>query len=412
VHSAKKHIEQPNFRIVTLGKFDVSKNGVSLVSSSAGSKKIWELYKFMLTHRDRSFTPESLSDQLWVSESYSDPRSTLRRQMSRLRQALLEEDSADQFNTLLFANGYYKWNDLIHTELDVDYFEDSIKKGDTLKSSDSVSALDYYKAALSLYQGDYLPDCYDQHWVFSVRNHYRRLYLKTVSNTVEIMNALKHYDDIIEICQRAIQIDIYEEPFHIHLMEALNEKNQQKQALEHYEYITGFYYQEMGLKPSTEMRILYKKLLKSHSPVVEELSDVSPFETLESELNLENAFYCEPDVFKSIYELERRRSQRSKTVFSIGVVNISPLKGYSQSQEDLRIYRLKQHFMEHLRSGDTFTQWNESQIVVLLPGVDSDLMEIILNRVLGSFELNQSISITQIKRLSSDADGPLKKSMV
>ena len=74
----------PKFIIHTLGRFDVIKDGHSLVMSSSGSKKIWELYKFMLTHRDRAFTPETLMDQLWVSESYSDPRSTLRRQCTAL----------------------------------------------------------------------------------------------------------------------------------------------------------------------------------------------------------------------------------------------------------------------------------------------------------------------------------------
>lgn len=66
------------YHIYTLGRFDVIKEDVSLVASASGSKKIWELYKFMLTYRDRAFTPESLMDQLWVSESYNDPRSTLR----------------------------------------------------------------------------------------------------------------------------------------------------------------------------------------------------------------------------------------------------------------------------------------------------------------------------------------------
>lgn len=412
MHLSKRHQEQPNFIIETLGKFDVLKNGHSLVSNSSGSKKIWELYKFMLTHRDRSFTPESLSDQLWVSESYNDPRSTLRRQMHRLRQSLLEEDSSDHMNTLLFTNGYYKWNDQIQYQVDIDVFESLIKQGDLAKSNQPEVALRNYKEALSLYKGDYLPDCYDQHWVFSVRNHYRRLYLKTVTNAVELMRGLSLYDDMIEICQSAIKIDVYEEPFHIYLMEALYEKNQQKQALEHYEYITGFYYQEMGLKPSTEMKLLYKKLLKSHAPSADADMGTSPFESLESEITLENAFFCEPEVFKSIYELERRRSQRSKAAFSIGVVNISRTKGYSQSQEDLKLYRLKQHFMEHLRSGDTFTQWNESQMVILLPGVDTPLMEQILQRVLSSFPLQQDLHITQIKHMTADGENPLKASIL
>lgn len=87
--------------VYTLGRFEVVRDGISLIMNSAGSKKIWELFKFMLTHKDRSFTPESLMDHLWVSEEYSDPRSTLRKQMHRLRKTLGEDGiDGDEFDTM------------------------------------------------------------------------------------------------------------------------------------------------------------------------------------------------------------------------------------------------------------------------------------------------------------------------
>ena len=139
----------PTFYIYTLGRFDVIKEDISLVMSSSGSKKIWELYKFMLTYRDRAFTPEALMDQLWVSESYSDPRSTLRRQMHRLRQALLEDRSEDCEKTLLFSNGYYRWNHQIPIALDTERFEDYAEEGDRLKTSAPEAALEAYRSALA-----------------------------------------------------------------------------------------------------------------------------------------------------------------------------------------------------------------------------------------------------------------------
>lgn len=396
--AAQIDTDNSKFIIQTLGRFDVIKDGNSLVMSSSGSKKLWELFKFMLTHRDRSFTPETLMDQLWVSETYSDPRSTLRRQMHRLRQSLAEEDAGDQLNTIRFTNGYYKWNDALDMDIDIDLFERLIKQGDAYMDAAPQKALDCYLDALSYYYGDYLPDCYDQHWVFPIRNHYRRLYLKTVLNAVILMKTNQQYDDIVTLCQKAIQIDTYEEAFHLHLMDALLVKGQQKQALEHYEYITGFYYNEMGLKPSLEMRALYKKLLQTNAPVI---NDSNLFDVLEANVVLENAFFCEPSVFGSIYELERRRSARSGASFCIGIIDATPIKGYSQSQENLRVVHLKQHLMEKLRKGDTFTLWSDSQFVVLLPGVDSVLMEKVLERILDTFPNNDAIVISQIKHLEA-----------
>ena len=180
-------------------------------------------------------------------------------------------------------------------------------------------------------------------------------------------------------------------------MEALIKKGDQKQGLAHYEHITGFYYHEMGLKPSAEMKLMYKRLLQTHTPIA---SESTLMDALEADLSLENAFYGEPEIFKSIYELERRRSQRSGAAFSIGVIGVAPIEGYSSSQESLRISHLKEHLMHALRKGDTFTLWNESQFIVLLPGVDSDLMKKVLERVLSPFPKSDHIEVDQIKELS------------
>lgn len=389
----------PLVSIRTLGRFDVLKEGHSLVIGSSGSKKIWELYKFMLTHRDKSFTPESLMDQLWVSEEYNDLRSTLRRQMHRLKQTLREEDCTDQERTMLFSNGYYRWNDKLNICLDIEIFEALVKEGDAVKSSEPLRALGAYQEALSHYHGDYLPDCLDQLWVFPIRNHYKRLFVRTVLNTMELLKDLERFDDILLLCHKAIRIDIYEESFHLSMMEALLEKGDTKQALEHYEYITAFYYREMGIKPSVEMRAVYKRLLKNQNLIK---SDNGLQDVLESGVSLENAFYCDVEVFRSIYELERRRSQRSGESFSIGVLTMTSNKGYTPSQAELRQKNIKELLLERLRKGDTFTRWNDQQFVVLLPGVDSVLTEKVLQRVLRQETERGTIAIGHIAHLVAE----------
>ncbi len=371
-------IQSNDYTIRALGQFDVVKGDVSLVMSASSSKKLWELYKFLLVHRDRKYTPEALIDQLWVSESYSDPRSTLRSQMHRLR-GILKEDNTE---SILYLNGYYQWNPEISISVDLDDFEEHVQKG-VEASDDPDMALDHYLKALELYEGDCLPDLVSQHWIFSIRNYYRRLYLQTVEKAVALLTARKDYDAIVKVCQDAVQIDVYEEIFHIHLMKALLAKGLQKDALVHYEQITGFFYREMGLKPSGEMRALYKSLLQVH-PTIQ--SDSGLVDLFEIDKPLENAFYCEPDVFKSIYELERRRCERSGSDFSIAVLSVDPIPNYTFAQNELRLNQLKQHLLTHLRKGDSFTRWNDTQFTVLLLGVDNVVMQKVMNRILSGFK--------------------------
>lgn len=379
-------IQSNDYTIRALGQFDVVKGDVSLVMSASSSKKLWELFKFLLVHRDRKFTPEALIDQVWVSESYSDPRSTLRSQMHRLR-GILKEDSAE---SILYLNGYYQWNPEISVSVDLDAFEEHIQRGDHA-SDDPEVALNHYLKALKLYEGDCLPDLVSQHWIFSIRNYYRRLYLQTVEKAIALLSEKRDYDAIILVCQDAVRIDVYEEVFHIHLMKALLAKKLQKDALMHYEQITGFYYREMGLKPSEEMRTLYKSLLQAH-PTIQKESGLS--DLFETDTPLENAFYCEPDVFKSIYELERRRCERSGAEFSVAVLTMNPFPNYTFAQNELKINQLKQHLLTHLRKGDSFTRWNETQYAVLLLGVNTELMQKVMNRILGGFKDGEMVVLS------------------
>ncbi len=355
------------YNITTLGQFDVVKNNDSLVMSASSSKKLWELYKFLLIHRNQKFTPDSLADQLWVSESYSDLRGTLRRQMHRLRQILKEESADENSWTILFSSGYYIWNSSVSIKVDSDIFEAEVAEGDLYLQENPTEALRHYLMAIALYKGDYLPDLLNQHWVFSVRNHYRRLYLKAVENAVKLLTSKHAFDEIIRICQAAIRIDVHEEMFHIHYMKALAAKGLLKDALLHYEQITGFYFREMGLKPSREMRELYNVLTS------EPVSAPSAIKE-----HVYNAHYCEPDVFKSISELEHKRNERSGEDYSIGYLTIDKF-----SEPTMQL--MKDHLLGHLRKSDCFTRWNERQFAVLLSGANRDQMKMIFDRLLGNF---------------------------
>lgn len=373
-------------QIYTLGMFDILENGQSLVMANAASKKIWELYKFMLTHREQIFTPEALLDQLWMSESYNDPRGTLRRQMHRLRQALGE--SADEACTIEFSNGYYRWSAEDNSfEIDVDQFEKKVSDAVSYeKEGDLDNAIKAYLSAIELYKGDYLPDLVENHWVFSVRYHYRRVYLKSVLGAVALLMKDNNYDEILSICSKAMKIDVYEEPFHIYYMEALASKGDYKQALEHYEHITGFFYREMGIKPSDDFKTLYKKLLQNNKGG--SIDDV-----LSENEQIENAFYCESEVFKSIFELERRRCERSGDPFTVGILEV-PKGTFGKESEWL--LSLKQYLMRTLRKGDALTQWSVNQLAILLPGVDASLFEKVMTRVLSNFDVETKVEIVQV----------------
>lgn len=393
----------PHPIITTLGRFDIAQGDTSLYGQAANAKKIWELFMFLFTYRDKSFTPEALADQLWPSEAYSDPRGTLRRQMHRLRQMLGESASETDCHLIHFTSGSYKWNQSHPLNADIDTFENHIKAGEKhlhtssradSTSSDRLEALKAFEAAIALYKGDYLPDLVDQHWIFSVRHHYRRQYLKAVTNALNLQKALGLHEAMVATAHSAIQIDIYEEHFHLMYMEALLQQGSPKQALEHYEHITRFFYQEMGISPSQDLKHLYKRLLAAPTTGCDAI-----FASLDDHGPIENAFFCDPQVFKSIYELERRRSQRSGNHFSVAILSLKGHSGDTIAQDNMRSDRFKSHLAQTLRLGDTFAQWGTRQYAVLLPGVDEALMLRVIERVLSAFADRALVTIERVNHL-------------
>src|SRR5690554_6280349 len=90
--------EEKNFpadtclRIFTLGRFEVYRNGIQLSERASRSSRVWDLFKYLLTCRDRSSTPEAIIETLWPQHNYTDMRKALRTPIYRLRQ-ILQNDS-------------------------------------------------------------------------------------------------------------------------------------------------------------------------------------------------------------------------------------------------------------------------------------------------------------------------------
>jgi GGDEF domain-containing protein len=144
------------------------------------------------------------------------------------------------------------------------------------------------------------------------------------------------------------------------------------------------------------MRLLYKRLIQTQQLI--QLDDGLQ-EALEPDLDIENAFFCEPDVFKSIFELECRQNERSGGSFSVGLITIDNKKTYTFSQRELVMKQLKEHLLTQLRKGDVFTRWNDEQLVVLLAEIDAELTEKVLNRVLGDRLSFATVTVNQINKL-------------
>lgn len=74
--------------ISTLGEFDIKVDGQSILRDSARMYKIYRLFEYFLTFRNKKLLPETIIDNLLSDSESDDPKNLLRTQIFRLRKTL------------------------------------------------------------------------------------------------------------------------------------------------------------------------------------------------------------------------------------------------------------------------------------------------------------------------------------
>jgi DNA-binding SARP family transcriptional activator len=366
------------------------KSGTRVLSNgSKRSQQLWNLFKYILTYRNKRIIQESFFDILWSEKECDNPVKALQNLIYRLRMLLNYEGiNKDGESIINYSQGCYSWNKEFHYWTDVDEFEDRYKRAKAFEKSDNFfNAIECYQKALMLYKGEYLSEDSCNEWVTPIRNYYHRIYMDIIDKLTKL---LKHYGrtkDILKVCEGALMIQPFEESIHLLYIEALIEFGNIKQAQSQYEYVTSMLYKEMGVKPSTALRNLYHQIKRNDDKILLDINSIQ--EIMMDKDDSDGAFFCESDTFISVYKLECRRVARTKQVLFIGMLTISRLKNRKQDSKVLTkaMGSLLDILIQDLRTGDVVTEWSEAQILVLLPGTTFEQADMVLSRILNKHEM-------------------------
>lgn len=377
------------YKIYTLGDFDITYNEETILDAKGYQYRLLLLFKYFVTFHGKKLLPENIIEELWIDNEFHDPKNVLRTQISRLRRMIdLKEKDLETFYSIEHLNGYYIFKIQDNCVIDIQLFEDLINEGNFLKENDPEKALVLLKEGLGLYRGEYLREAEYEEWIVPIRNRYRRLYLQGLFSYIEILKNKGMNEEIIKICEEAIEYEPYDENLHIYFIEALMEIGETRYAMSHYEYITSKLYSHLSIKPSPRMKELYKKMQLNEGHLQQDIDLNKLYEELEENSN-DGALICEPYYFKFLYNLETRKKSRDpENNRYIGIATIEN-KGYiSVSEEDIKesMKILEDIVYNNLRRGDVLSKWNDSQLVSLLYDVEESNLNIIVNRLQKKFQ--------------------------
>ena len=361
----EKHLErhgnsQGRLNIYTLGQFEV-RLGAEPLTTDSRSSKMWDLLKFLITHRERSVAPEVLVETLWPDEDFDDAKGALRTLVYRLRKVLAPYK--DMPHCILSQGGGYRFDIDAVSYLDAEEFERLSTEG--LQSK----ALDILERAMALYQGDYLKDALFVEWAIPKRTAYRRLYLKIIAELVHVLRDKQMYERAEESCARSLLIEPLDEGLNCHCLELFIAQGKYIQAQEHYSNLTSRLYRDMGIKPSPALRSIYDTIKSGQieSAATRALPEVP-----------EGALICAPEVFSSLCDLEAQRGLRhGHSVFVVEFTFNTTPERWSATLEDKALALL----VMSLRRGDAVAKQEGYKLAALLSNLPVTHAERVANRL-------------------------------
>lgn len=380
------HISENDICIFTLGRFYICHDNIVLNENSNRSRRMWEIFKFLLSHHKAAYFPETILAKIQPEKEYPDPSLVMRAQIFRLKHALNECPADNSLaDNIILSQGCYSWEVRTKYWLDADELESLANKAGLLLDKNPDEAINLYRKAIALYKGPYLSELSFSEWLEPIRSYYHDIFMNCVFELIELLKTRKAYKEIIKICEQANAIDYFEEKLHVQLIEALLVEGEVLRARIHYNEVTSVFYRELGIKPSEHMKSLYR--LVAAEPGRFELDLMSIQEGLRGSESVKGAYLCDSELFRYFYKLERARIERSGQSSLLGLYTITDPDYRMPDDKTLNvvIQQLQDIALNSLRKIDIVTRWNKAQLLILLPGLKREQAEMVISRIETNF---------------------------
>jgi DNA-binding SARP family transcriptional activator len=346
------------------------------------------LIEYLITFRHKTISQEELIEVLWPDAAIDNPANALKNLVYRVRATFSAHNLPYAKEMIMYTQSGYQWNNDLPCTVDIEQFEDLYKKAsDTSKPVEL--RIEQYMSAIGLYKGDFLPgSCYES-WVIPISSYYRSMYFKCVYAAIELLQSKERYAEVEMLCKKALIIDQFEERAHIYLMLAMMRQQKQAQALSHYSQVTDLFFRELGVKPSQEMRAIYKDIVKTIHNVEDDIENIQ--EELKESGDSDGAFFCEYEVFRNLYRLEARTAARTGQSIFICLMTVdseNPGEELDLKVQSKAMVGLYEIIQRSLRKGDVFSRFSASQYVLMLPNLTFENCEMVMARITKKYKQN------------------------
>jgi DNA-binding SARP family transcriptional activator len=240
-----KALSSSRLEIHLLGRFAVYVDGEKLPDTEIKGRKARSLLKMIANQRHHQMVRDHVMENLWPDLDTKAAASQLYKALHHIRKAFARhtEDSDDWIEIS---------DELIRIDppgglvTDVQQFEQTARAG---LRDQSIPKLEM---AVSIYAGDFLPMDRYAEWGSLPREHYRQLYLDTLTKLAAQYEQRGDLSDAAEMLRLALEKEPALETAHRNLMRIFARQGQSTRALRQYDLCRKILSEDLGISPSPE----------------------------------------------------------------------------------------------------------------------------------------------------------------
>jgi LuxR family maltose regulon positive regulatory protein len=240
----------PQLEIRALGTPQVLKDETLVGKGEWQTAIAEELFFYLLAHPDGQ-PREQITDVLWPDLPPAKAKSTFHSTVYRLRRATHMEILA--FDR---SSGIYELNPEVHYWYDVEEFEKLLK----VAPKSGESRTEALQQAIALYRGEYMEGFYSD-WCLPKRRNLEEQYLSALSKLAHRCMDEGSYDQALELCEKALQKDSYNEEMYRLMMRCHSLLGQPSRVTHVYQRCATVLHEELGVEPDAETVALYQDLM-------------------------------------------------------------------------------------------------------------------------------------------------------
>lgn len=376
-------VESPKVAVKMFGEFSITVNGHTMTGFSGRTKRVWLLIQYLIARRSSPAGLERLLKDIWNGRTCGDPENALKNLVYRAR-TILRDLSGSQHQFIVFLNGTYAWNSRCYCQVDSEQFLKCIKKASD-ESAPEEKRIAWYRKAMLLYSGGFLPKSAYAAWAAVMGARYEEAYLKGISGLCGLLDGQQRYEEILPVCREALLRFPYEESIHIILLRTYARMGNREWAFDYYTRVIKTFYLEFGVDLGAALRPYIACLSEESSRTESDLDRIR--NDLREKSETEGAFFCDYDMFKCLYNSQVRTVPRTGISVFLVLFTICSTVGGSPEAETLKVSseKLRRTILASLRKGDAVAPASSSQFIVMLQTVTAEAAQAVVKRVMRKF---------------------------